>query len=111
MVSFHSVSPTAAYLLVPYFGWSLYATGLTFAIYKKNPRVKACAQSTAMLLIMQEASPCVNLQHCMPSSLPYMLLSLPAFGPYHLKGAARGLSAVRTAYYGQDRRRRSGNQQ
>ena len=41
MVSFHNVSPTAAYLLVPYFGWSLYATGLTFAIYKKNPRVRA----------------------------------------------------------------------
>ena len=39
MVSFHSVSPTAAYLLVPYFGWTLYATGLTFAVYKMNPRV------------------------------------------------------------------------
>ncbi|CAK0785634.1 hypothetical protein CVIRNUC_008845 [Coccomyxa viridis] len=38
MVSFHSVSPTAAYLLVPYFGWTLYATGLTLSIYKKNPR-------------------------------------------------------------------------
>ena len=40
MVSFHSVSPTAAYLLVPYFGWTLYATGLTLSIYKKNPRVR-----------------------------------------------------------------------
>lgn len=39
IVSFHSVSPTAAYLLVPYFGWTLYATGLTFAVYKMNPRV------------------------------------------------------------------------
>ncbi|CAL5228085.1 g11154 [Coccomyxa viridis] len=38
IVSFHSVSPTAAYLLVPYFGWTLYATGLTFAVYKMNPR-------------------------------------------------------------------------
>ena len=54
IVSFHSVSPTAAYLLVPYFGWSLYATGLTFAIYKKNPRVRACPQSTASLLIMRD---------------------------------------------------------
>ena len=39
MVSFHSVSPTAAYLMVPYFGWTLYATGLTLAVYKLNPRV------------------------------------------------------------------------
>ncbi len=39
IVSFHEVSPTAAYLLVPYFGWSLFAAGLTLSIYKKNPRV------------------------------------------------------------------------
>ena len=38
--SFHAVSPTAAYLLVPYFGWSLYATALTTHIYKHNPRVR-----------------------------------------------------------------------
>ncbi|CAL8463207.1 g2741 [Coccomyxa elongata] len=38
IVSFHEVSPTAAYLLVPYFGWSLFAAGLTLSIYKKNPR-------------------------------------------------------------------------
>jgi len=39
IVSFHEVSPTAAYLLVPYFGWSLFAAGLTLSIYKKNPKV------------------------------------------------------------------------
>ena len=46
MVSFHSVSPTAAYLLVPYFGWTLYATGLTFAVYKMNPRVRTSFPDT-----------------------------------------------------------------
>ena len=49
MVSFHEVSPTAAYLLVPYFGWTLYATGLTFAVYKMNPRVSACWEHHAAL--------------------------------------------------------------
>ncbi len=38
--SFHQVSPTAAYLLVPYFAWSVYATALTTYIYKNNPRVR-----------------------------------------------------------------------
>jgi tryptophan-rich sensory protein len=41
IVSFHEVSPTAAYLLVPYYGWSLFAAGLTLSIYKKNPKVIA----------------------------------------------------------------------
>ena len=43
-----------------------------------------------MLLIMRDPSPCVDLQHCMPSSLPYMLLSLPACGQYHLEGGCKG---------------------
>lgn len=37
MVSFHKVSPTAAYALVPYFLWSSYAAALTGSIYKRNP--------------------------------------------------------------------------
>ena len=41
IVSFYEVSPTAAYLLVPYFGWSLFAAGLTLSIYKKNPMVRS----------------------------------------------------------------------
>ena len=39
IVSFHEVSPTAAYLLVPYFGWSAFAAVLTANIYAHNPRV------------------------------------------------------------------------
>ena len=37
MVSFHKVSPTAAYALVPYFLWSSYAAALTASIYQRNP--------------------------------------------------------------------------
>ena len=54
IVSFHSVSPTAAYLLVPYFGWTLYATGLTFAVYKMNPRVSALSLHDAASLVRGE---------------------------------------------------------
>lgn len=33
------VSPTAAYLMVPYLGWTAFATALTFDIYQRNPSV------------------------------------------------------------------------
>jgi hypothetical protein len=41
IVTFHEVSPTAAYLLVPYFGWSAFAAALTANIYVHNPHVRA----------------------------------------------------------------------
>ncbi|KAK9845835.1 hypothetical protein WJX81_003848 [Elliptochloris bilobata] len=37
MVSFHKVSPAAAYALGPYFLWSSYAAALTASIYRHNP--------------------------------------------------------------------------
>ena len=79
MVSFHSVSPTAAYLLVPYFGWTLYATGLTLSIYKKNPRVRlsllrpaagasspetAFARAGCLLCVILLLLPCYNGNRC-----------------------------------------------
>lgn len=58
IVSFHSVSPTAAYLMVPYFGWTLYATGLTFAIYKKNPRVRVWPATFLLCSVQSAATRC-----------------------------------------------------
>ncbi|KAK9811304.1 hypothetical protein WJX72_001454 [[Myrmecia] bisecta] len=38
IVKFHEVSPEAAYLLLPYLGWTSFAAALTYDIYKKNPK-------------------------------------------------------------------------
>lgn len=39
IIEFKKVSPTAAYLLLPYLAWTTYATALTASIYQKNPKV------------------------------------------------------------------------
>jgi len=39
VVEFHKVSPDAAYLLLPYLGWSTFAAVLTLDIWKRNPEV------------------------------------------------------------------------
>jgi hypothetical protein len=39
VVEFNKVSPQAAYLLLPYLGWSTFAAGLTLDIWKRNPKV------------------------------------------------------------------------
>ncbi|DBB09927.1 TPA: hypothetical protein ACH3X3_001533 [Trebouxia sp. C0006] len=38
VVEFNKVSPQAAYLLLPYLGWSTFAAGLTLDIWKRNPK-------------------------------------------------------------------------
>lgn len=37
IVEFNKVSPEAAYLMLPYLGWTVFATVLTVDIYRKNP--------------------------------------------------------------------------
>ncbi len=39
VVEFNKVSPQAAYLLLPYLGWSTFAAVLTLDIWKRNPKV------------------------------------------------------------------------
>jgi benzodiazapine receptor len=39
VVEFNKVSPQAAYLLLPYLGWSTFAAVLTLDIWKRNPEV------------------------------------------------------------------------
>ena len=39
IVEFNKVSPEAAYLMLPYLGWTVFATVLTVDIYRKNPGV------------------------------------------------------------------------
>lgn len=39
VVEFHKVSPDAAYLLLPYLGWSTFAAVLTLDIWRRNPQV------------------------------------------------------------------------
>ena len=39
LVSFKSVRPLAAWLLVPYLGWVAFASALTFTIWRLNPGV------------------------------------------------------------------------
>ena len=36
IVEFNKVEPSAAKLLLPYFGWALYASGLTYNIWANN---------------------------------------------------------------------------
>ena len=60
IVTFHEVSPTAAYLLVPYFGWSAFAAALTANIYVHNPRVRAQLH-TAGLALRLHACPFLTL--------------------------------------------------
>ncbi|KAK9813948.1 hypothetical protein WJX73_006152 [Symbiochloris irregularis] len=38
IVEFHKVDPTAAYLLLPYLGWTTFAAALTINIYRHNPQ-------------------------------------------------------------------------
>lgn len=40
IVEFHKVDPTAAYLLLPYLGWSTFATALTYNIWLNNTKVR-----------------------------------------------------------------------
>lgn len=44
---FHKVSPDAAYLLLPYLGWSTFAAVLTLDIWRKNPKVCGTAYTTS----------------------------------------------------------------
>ena len=39
IVEFNKVSPEASYLMLPYLGWTVFATVLTLDIYRKNPGV------------------------------------------------------------------------
>ena len=39
IVEFNKVSPDASYLMLPYLGWTVFATVLTIDIYRKNPGV------------------------------------------------------------------------
>ena len=55
VVEFHKVSPDAAYLLLPYLGWSTFAAVLTLDIWKRNPEVphqsmQLCCHAFALLL-------------------------------------------------------------
>lgn len=47
VVEFHKVSPDAAYLLLPYLGWSTFAAVLTVDIWRKNPEVPLTAHEYA----------------------------------------------------------------
>ena len=44
IIEFNKISPTAAYLLLPYLGWTSYATALTYAVWKLNPKVLLVAE-------------------------------------------------------------------
>lgn len=37
VVKFHAVDPAAAYIMLPYLGWTTFATVLTIDIYRRNP--------------------------------------------------------------------------
>ena len=39
VVKFHKVDPAAAYIMMPYLGWTTFATVLTIDIYRRNPDV------------------------------------------------------------------------
>lgn len=49
IVEFNKVSPEAAYLMLPYLGWTVFATVLTVDIYRKNPGVSSSLLSSHML--------------------------------------------------------------
>ena len=39
VVKFHKADPAAAYIMMPYLGWTTFATVLTIDIYRRNPNV------------------------------------------------------------------------
>ena len=52
VVKFHAVDPAAAYIMLPYLGWTTFATVLTIDIYRRNPDVRP-----------------LTVRPCMPESL------------------------------------------
>lgn len=49
IVAFHKIDPRAAYLLLPYMGWSSFATALTWDIYIRN---KVCIYDVFIIAIV-----------------------------------------------------------
>ena len=50
---FHKVSPDAAYLLLPYLGWSTFAAVLTLDIWRRNPKVTCTSSVTFAFTLPQ----------------------------------------------------------
>ena len=50
IVQFYKVDPKAAYLLLPYLGWSTFAAALTINIYINNPEANLICCSDACML-------------------------------------------------------------
>ena len=50
VIKFHKVDPAAAYIMLPYLGWTTFATVLTVDIYRRNPDVSPqCSTAMAYL--------------------------------------------------------------
>ena len=58
---FHKVSPDAAYLLLPYLGWSTFAAVLTLDIWRRNPQVTCTTDATIALPSLQLVAWCTWL--------------------------------------------------
>lgn len=71
---FHKVSPDAAYLLLPYLGWSTFAAVLTLDIWRRNPQVHHTMSLAVAFTLPQLLTWCSWVLHSMHTDeLQYML--------------------------------------
>ena len=56
VVEFHKLSPDAAYLLLPYLGWSTFAAVLTLDIWRRNPEVPLTTHTSSVAVMPDECS-------------------------------------------------------